>query len=415
MKKKCQNLSYIAAISVIINSGISFAYAQNNTEQSINETQPQDNKPIIVTGQSLNDSLKNLEACLARACPPNEDIDASLAHAENLFIEGEYQDARKIIDDSLKRNKKHAADYPIPVSDLYRSNSRVLEHLGLIDKSNFAVLKMRDTLKKHLNDDKRRILGAELEIAHAHLKDGLFKKAVSKYKNIRKQALEENFENLAGVAKIRELNIHLTRAIAGNNNRLKKKARDDIVNYIAAINDPENRFSSSAKILLARYDREFGNIDTTDEIIKFYTKINSGKKPILISSDPIELEPILAPLNQNTATQGTPVSQNSDSLVTEDFDDRWADFGFFINDSGRVEEIEVLRISGADNWIPAVAKSIQSRIYSPRRDPNSNVSLGQYIVERYSYTSEFTSTSSSRIKVRSGNPIVRRLDLTVYE
>ncbi|MGK6356361.1 hypothetical protein ACMGDH_14190 [Sphingomonas sp. DT-207] len=38
---------------------------------------------IVVTGVSLADSEECLEACLARRCPPREDIEALLAHAEN--------------------------------------------------------------------------------------------------------------------------------------------------------------------------------------------------------------------------------------------------------------------------------------------------------------------------------------------
>jgi hypothetical protein len=48
----------------------------------------QDQQTIIVTGRSLTDTERALRDCLARKCPPNEDIDASLAHAENLFVAG---------------------------------------------------------------------------------------------------------------------------------------------------------------------------------------------------------------------------------------------------------------------------------------------------------------------------------------
>ena len=51
---------------------------------------PQDNAAIVVTGTPLAESAKRLKDCIARHCPPKEDIDASLAHAENQFIAGDY-------------------------------------------------------------------------------------------------------------------------------------------------------------------------------------------------------------------------------------------------------------------------------------------------------------------------------------
>ena len=52
--------------------------------------------PIVVTGIPLRQTERALRACIARKCPPKEDIDATLAHAENLFVAGKYQDARRV-------------------------------------------------------------------------------------------------------------------------------------------------------------------------------------------------------------------------------------------------------------------------------------------------------------------------------
>jgi hypothetical protein len=62
-------------------------------------------KPIIVTGKRISDTKAALDACLARHCPANEDIDATLAHAEALFVLGRYRDARTTLLGSLRRNK----------------------------------------------------------------------------------------------------------------------------------------------------------------------------------------------------------------------------------------------------------------------------------------------------------------------
>lgn len=85
---------------------------------------------IVITGRRLTDTERALAECLARKCPVNEDIDATLAHAENLFVAGDYAGARQTTKASLQRNRKNAALFPVPVSDLERSNGRISAHLG---------------------------------------------------------------------------------------------------------------------------------------------------------------------------------------------------------------------------------------------------------------------------------------------
>jgi hypothetical protein len=45
-----------------------------------------DKREIVVTGKSLKDTEADLKNCIARACLPDEEIRAALAHAENQFI-----------------------------------------------------------------------------------------------------------------------------------------------------------------------------------------------------------------------------------------------------------------------------------------------------------------------------------------
>ena len=82
-------------------------------------------EPIVVTGIRIQDYRDRLAACLARSCPPNEDIDATTALAEACSLEGEYREARTVLRASLGRNRDEAARYPEPVSDLYRASARV--------------------------------------------------------------------------------------------------------------------------------------------------------------------------------------------------------------------------------------------------------------------------------------------------
>src|SRR4051812_26712954 len=78
-----------------------------------------DSKDILVIGRQIADLQAALQACLAKQCPPDEDIAASLALAESQLLDGKYPDARKTLLGALKRNRRQADAYPVPVSDLY--------------------------------------------------------------------------------------------------------------------------------------------------------------------------------------------------------------------------------------------------------------------------------------------------------
>ena len=74
--------------------------------------QPQagEGQEVTVTGRRIQDFRDRLRACLARGCPPNEDVDASLALAEVEFESGEYEDARRTILQSLDRNRRQGRE-----------------------------------------------------------------------------------------------------------------------------------------------------------------------------------------------------------------------------------------------------------------------------------------------------------------
>src|SRR5689334_5748720 len=76
--------------------------------------QDEENPTIVVTGRSLADTAKALKDCLARHCPPDEDVAATIAHAENQFVSGDYKSARQTLLAGSGRNKRHAKQYPVP-------------------------------------------------------------------------------------------------------------------------------------------------------------------------------------------------------------------------------------------------------------------------------------------------------------
>ena len=356
------------------------------------ENRQQQDREIIVTGQRLTDTKKALEACLKRNCPPDEDIDATLAHAENLFIAGEYQEARRTVKQSISRNERHARNYPVPVSDLYRVNSRVAAHLGEggdYERSTWAI---KRALKAGLPDEDVRVLASDFEIAGMQAGLNKIDSARATYDRIEKRATQIGRPDLAGIARLREAWLS---QISGDTSAARAKLRK-----IAENRDPATKVARlSALVLLARLDRQEGKLESSDALIGELRQAGLVK-PTLLYSPPVELDNLRAEAESGSTTR---------LMAMDNFDDKWIDVGFWVQPNGRVADVEVLRKSGGDDWAKPLLKSIEGRIYSPISEDSG----GSYRVERYSYTSLWASRTGTRIRQRSQDARIEFLDLTV--
>jgi hypothetical protein len=79
---------------------------------------------IVVTGASLAETGRRLAGCLARHCPPDEDIAATLAHAENLFVAGDYRQAHATTPYWADIGFQVAADGLVGDVEMLRSHGR---------------------------------------------------------------------------------------------------------------------------------------------------------------------------------------------------------------------------------------------------------------------------------------------------
>ena len=351
------------------------------------------NKEIVVTGVRLSDTRKALEECLKRKCPPEEDINATLAHAENLFVAGDYQQARRTVKQSISRNDRHARAHPVPVSDLYRVSSRISAHLGEGDDFKQSTYAVRRILKTGLPDEDVRIIGADFEVAGMQASMNRLDPARTTYKMIEKKALAIGRTDLAMQARIREAWLsYLENDLATARKKLTR---------IRENQGPDARIGRlSALVLLARLDRNEGKAGSSDELIR-ELKQAGFTKPTLIYSPPIDL-------GVSRTGEGE-MGSTTRLLATDTFDDKWVDIAFWVKPDGRVEDVEILRQQGPSDWVKPVLASIQGRIYSPLSDTAGN---GVFRVERYSYTSFWTTVTGTRLRQRSAAPRIEFLDLT---
>jgi hypothetical protein len=382
----------------------------------------QNKREIIVIGKSMADTAADLAACIARNCPPDEEIRAALAHAENQFIGGEYRDAKSTLHKTVGRNRKFGAQYPIEVSDLFRARGRVAEHLGEPNDFRLAVLDMRDTLRDNLPADDARAMVAQIEVGESRAKLGYPLEAVRVFANMEEKALGAGHNRVAAYAALRRLLIEHQMAE-------QTDAKGDVKRAVAGLrqlaDNPKagaDDFAMVAEVVLARMDRKQGRADSTAAIVKRFAEKGGASRPILLASEPIKLPP-----GHNLRT-GTGEMTNrflgstlqimgstTMAMLPPSVEDRWLDIGFWVNPNGLVSEVEVLRSSGEIQWAKLVAESIKSRIYAPLSTTGREATPGFYMVERYTYTARYLdrdATTGTRLQTRSPAPRIERLDIT---
>jgi hypothetical protein len=383
------------------------AFAQTAAPASAEQAQA-GSSDIVVTARSLQETADALAACLARNCPPDEDVRATLAHAENQFVTGNYRDARGTMLSSLRRNREHRGEFPIEVSDLMRANSRVAAHLGEADAYQTAVLDMRDTLRNALPANDPRVLAAQVEVADSRARLGYPREARDMYGDIAEQATTLNLPRIAAFAKIRRAMLDLPRDRADRVTSRVTAAIADLTDIAGKADTVGSDLALLAEVALARIEREDGNLTRTEALMRRFSSGEGARRPLLISSEPVRL---------SDADAGNNEASTSTRLAGVAADNRWIDVGFWVNSDGAISDYEVLRRSpGGDGpWVDAVQRSVASRRYAPLRATGGIPSQGFYIVERYTLTADFQDADTctgSRLRCRSSRMRVERIDLT---
>jgi tetratricopeptide (TPR) repeat protein len=383
---------------------LAFAFTASAMAPAI--AQEEAKKEIVVTARSLKDTNDALRKCLERKCPPDEDIKATLAHAENQFVEGDYKSARKTVLSSLGRNRKHKGGYPEELSNLLRANANIAEHLGEADAYRLSVLDMRDVLKGAYKADDLRVIGAELEVADSRMRLGYFDEARAKYREIAKEALAFGKPTVAALADLRTISSFVQEAQSAKTDFNIDRANKAIDAFVALPPKGAERYTIVAEILRTRLDRIAGKPDSTNDLIKRYAAMGLGEdRPVLVAANPIKT-------NEAHAARMNAGGSDLNRMSATATEDRWVDIGFWINSDGKVEDTEILRSMGSTTWIKPVLDHINSRIYTPAKAKEGH-EPGFYAVERYSLTAQWVNDNTgTRIRRRSAIPQIQRIDLS---
>lgn len=361
---------------------------------------PSDPNTIVVTGVRVQDYRDRLAACLARRCPPNEDIDATMALAEAQFVEGDYHGARRTILRSLGRNNDEVRNYPEPVSDLYRANARVARHLGLDRQARFSTVEILETLQTGIPVEDHRHFTARFEVAQEMVSFGQYRQAYRMLQELIDRARAIGRDDVVAMAELRQMWIgHMIAARGSPPSRA----------LLALASSPDPRRSIGAKMLMIRIYSENGDRGDAERLVAELGQ-TTGRRQLLFSppyemttGESIQATAVRAEIAARTSRL---LTANLTAQMVENFDDKWVDVGFWIRPDGNVEGLEVVRRRNETSWAAPLLQSIRGRRYA-----TSDTST--YRLERYTYTSGYNGfDTGTRIARRSTRSRVEYFDLS---
>lgn len=349
---------------------------------------------ITVTGRSLQATGEALNGCIARHCSPAEDIQATIAHAENQLIAGELQGARTTLLHSRMRNKRHARLLPAQVSQLLYFDAEVASLLGLSDYGRIGTIDSVSALKKGLSEDDPRVSAQRLLVGDVFLKEGRNETAVKIYDAVAERAAESGWPEIQAAAMFRSLTFYAMAASVEPAYRNQARRR-----YAAlrATTNPAMRTARDASVTLelrlATLSKKSANIDA---LIRNFEGIRTAS-PMLVFMPAVDVASALV---------------KSGVVISTITHDQWADFSFRITREGKVADVELTDSAQNVNqeWLNKVNNALVGRRYLPLDVPAD--SPGVWRRERFLIVADLVTPKGSRIRTHSGVPKLRSIDLT---
>ncbi len=391
--------------SYLLAAASSTAMAQPPSAQAP-QAQAGSPQTIVVTGERIADFRNRLAACLARNCPPNEDIDATTALAEILFDNGEYREARSVLLASIGRNSRHAEQYPEPVSDLYRANAVLARHLGFDQDAQRSTWEILHALQRGIPVEDGRHFTARLEVAESLIAFGEYYQARQQLRELQERARAAGRDDVVATAELREIWIQYLQG-PDNEGIIRQ------LNTLAAAAEP--RRSYGAKMLLIRIYNARGRRAEANRLIAQLGGSGTHRRLLFAPDYSVNQQDHGAGASttsrtiQNSANTQPPVQPglrgptqmmvaNNADRMTDNFDDQMIDVGFRIKPDGTVADVQIVNRRGTAGWDSPLLQSISGRRYAIAEDGSET-----YRLERYTYTSERRTTglTSTRISNRS--------------
>lgn len=322
---------------------------------------------VVVTGERVEKARKALTQCLARKCPPRDDILLSLTLADAQFMEGDYRNSRRTLIAARDRNGRFASRYPLEVAALHRATGRLHSLNGRPDRAQGRGADAVDALRTRFEPTSREVLLQRLSNGDVLLRNNQVEAGLARYSDVARAAENAGLFDVQGLALLRRAMLLTSMAESIWSYRdLAERARAEILDN----RDPRFLpFRNAVRIMPIR--------NAKDE---------EARKAAI--------DTVMAQLEPDPASNPTPLLVYQPSLRIEDFrfgvapgnnDPAFVDISFRILPSGRTGDIHVINQVGpvAPLWTDTLIKAIAKRRYAPLARPD-----GQLRLERTSFVSD---------------------------
>ncbi|WP_230481919.1 hypothetical protein [Sphingomonas sp. Leaf21] len=343
---------------------------------------------IVVMGQRSKRLKQDLDACIAQHCPPQRDINLSLAYAETQLVMGDYHGGRETMLAARKRNARYAAELPIDVADLHRATGLFANLTGHPNQNKTSAIDAIDALKSGLPHADTRVYTQRLEIGDAMRREGKIDMALSQYEKVAHQGREAGLPEIEGMAMFRSA--VLLGALAYALPRFTRPAQEEAKAILANTSPAFLPFRNGVRMLQARLEPA-SRRPAAIEAALAGMEPDDNPQPMLLFAPPLKTENMGFGAAQRTA------------------DPLWADVSFFIAPDGKVSDVSIVQQTDGLSlkWLALVTKQVQERRYAPQRRTRDLPRL-----ERYSFIADTQTETRSRIRTNSAGLRIEVTDLS---
>lgn len=344
---------------------------------------------VVIVGRRAE---KELAACLARACPPAQEVEASLQASVEQFADGRYTDARRTLQTAISRNKRHAAQLPGPISSLYATLATVAEHEGDTGLWRQASRSNVEILRAHLGRTDPATLTEELSFADDLVGQGMIRLADDSYDRVQQRAAATGQPQLAASAAFRRGWLALQQERFRDAQRFAETA-------VQLAGDKDAVMAELREIMRTRIAVRKGD-DAAVDALAARLRQSAVTHPVLMYAPPIyDINP---PRNELS-----PQARHHDRAI------RFADIGYWIRPDGKVADVEMLRTNGLGQWGPGISQHVRARRYVPLRLAGGQPGL--YRIDRFTVRGNMGVPLGTRLRQRMGDLSIHVVDLTGTE
>ncbi len=295
---------------------------------------------VLVIAAGPDAAQRQLRECISRQCPPDEEVAATVAYAESLFLAGRYDDAAASLRTGMDRNRRHARTHSVPVSEMARATGTIALHRGRPAEYLWHAGDAQGILRHGLPASDRRLLAIRLEMGDALAATRKISHADTQYREVLSVAERHGDSVSAAQARLRVAILHVNAATSDNASR--RIAERELALLANSPDAQLHAFRFAARLWLAKLSARLGDERPLEQLISEHAAVPNDGGPILLKA------PTIHP-PRGFAHEGA-----------------WADIGFWIDDDGRPAEVTIFRTSKNDDhrWASQVVDAIGKRRYS---------------------------------------------------